>query len=298
MKRYLGIFCLLLAIAPFELAPTEAAVRVHVISTDEAPELERFAAQELAEQFRRLFEDVEVVAATAVPKAAKYVVLVGNPKTNRAVKDKLGLKWPKVSDQGLVIKSFADGEQQGLIVGGGSPKATLWAAYELGHRYGIRYLLREDIFPLKRSPLKLDGFDVVMEPLLRTRTWRTVNDFAIGPESWPLEDHKRFLRQLAKMKYNDLMLSIYPWQPFVHYEFGGVKKQTALQWFGERFRVDGETAGKKAFRGAKIFENPDFAGKTGYEETTAAGIQHLRGIIGEAHRLGMQVGISISPILS
>ena len=36
------------------------------------------------------------------------------------------------------------------------------------------------------------------EPTLRLRTWRTVNDFAIGPESWGLAEQKRFLGQLAK----------------------------------------------------------------------------------------------------
>ena len=150
--------------------------------------------------------------------------------------------------------------------------ATLWAVYELGHRLGIRYLFRGDILPPEKKAFDLSGYQVAIEPELRSRTWRTVNDFAIGPESWGLAEHRKFLHQLAKMKFNRLMLSVYPWHPFVTYEFGGVKKQTAVLWFGNRYPVDGDTVGSKVFEGRKQFENPDFAGLTTPEEMTQAGL--------------------------
>jgi len=100
----------------------------------------------------------------------------------------------------------------------------------------------------------------------------------------------------VKMKFNDVMLAIWPWQPFVNYEFGGVKKQTALLWFGEEYPIDRDSAGRKAFAGKTKFENPDFAGLTTPEQMTTAGIAHVRGIIEAAHRLGMTAGISISPL--
>ncbi|MFQ5734207.1 MAG: hypothetical protein ACE5KM_19905, partial [Planctomycetaceae bacterium] len=131
---------------------------------------------------------------------------------------------------------------------------------------------------------------------LRTRSWRTINDFAIGPESWSVADHRRLLGQLAKLKFNRVMLSVYPWQPFVHYEFGGVGKQTAMLWFGERYLIPRDAPGRKAFGGQAVFENPDFAGKRTYKEMMAAGIKHVRGIVAESHRLGMSVGLSISPL--
>ena len=276
-------------------AKIEAKSRVVVVIGPAAPELEKLAASELQQQFQRLF-DVDVAVSTEKPADRSLLVLVGSPATNPAIKKLAGNVWPKVSDQGLVIRSLAGGEQPALVVGGGSPVATLWAVYELGHRFGIRYLTRDDFYPDSPMTMKLDSFDVVMEPTLRLRTWRTVNDFAIGPESWGLADQKQLLRQLAKMKFNRIMISIWPWQPFVDYEFGGVNKQTATMWFGERFRVDGDTPGKKIFGGAEMFENPDLAGKTSYEEMTAAGIQLVRGIVAEAQRLGMTVGIAFLPL--
>jgi hypothetical protein len=131
---------------------------------------------------------------------------------------------------------------------------------------------------------------------LPVRTWRTINDFPIGPESWGLAEQERLLRQLAKLKYNRVMLAVYPWQPFVDFEFNGVRKQTGLLWYGYRYPVDGDTAGRAAFRGAKVFENPDFAGKTTYADRVAAGTHLARGIIATAHTLGMSAGLAFSPL--
>lgn len=271
-----------------------AGPAVHVIVAAEAPPLERLAASELAGQFKQLF-DAQVVIAAAAPSDAANVVLIGSPHTNPAVKTAVGEGWPRLSDQGIVLRSVGKPASPQLIVGGGSPVATLWAVYELGHRHGIRYLLREDVFP-DNAELQLTGLDEVIEPALRTRTWRTVNDFAIGPESWGLADHQRLLAQLAKMKFNRVMISVYPWQPFVDFEFGGVAKQTGVLWYGETYRVDGETPGKTAFGGAATFENQDFAGAKTYGQRIDAGTKLVRGIIDAAHRLGMTAGISMSPL--
>ncbi|MDA1015278.1 MAG: hypothetical protein O3A00_12600 [Planctomycetota bacterium] len=265
---------------------------VQIVHGEHAPKLERFAATELADVFRRVFDDVDV-SVSAVAARSSTNVWIGSPTTNPRIA-KLVKDWPKTSDQGIVIRSNA--ALQTHVIGGGSAAATLWAVYEFGHRLGIRSLPRGDIDPLKKRPFKLTDANVVLEPQLKSRTWRTINDFAIGPESWGLEEHKRFLRQLAKLKFNRLMLSVYPWQPFVEYEFGGVKKQTALHWFGEEYRVDGDTVGKKVFLGQKLFENPDFAGLTTSAEQHAAGRKHMQGLIDAAQELGMTVGVSISPL--
>jgi hypothetical protein len=287
-----AVFVLLVGLTTVGLAEDRQAV---IVVGPAAPELERFAAQEMAGQLKRLF-DASVQVRTEVPEQSENLVVLGSPATNPAVAWAAGEGWPKLTDQGHLLRSVERDGRPVLIVGGASPAATLWASYELGHRFGIRYLLSGDVFPAEPGPMKLDGFDVVLEPALRTRTWRTINDFAIGPESWGLEEHRRVLAQLAKLKFNRVLLTFYPWQPFVHYEFGGVKKQTAMLWYGYRYPVDGDTAGRTAFAGAKEFTNPDFVGKNTYKEMTAAGVGLARGIISEAKRLGMSVGIAISPL--
>ena len=279
------------------LFPARSAVagpRVDVVVGTDAPELERFAARELTGQFQQLF-DADVTIADKVPSEAAHLILLGSPATNPAVKSVMR-GWPKLSNQGHALRSIQMGERRALIVVGGTPVATLWAVYELGHRFGIRYALFGDMFPATKPQLKLDGIDVVLEPALRVRTWRTINDFPIGPESWGLAEQERILRQLAKLKFNRVMLAVYPWQPFVDFEFKGVGKQTGRLWYGYRYPVDGDTAGRAAFHGAKVFENPDFSGKTSYAERVAAGTNLARGIISTAHQLGMSTALAFSPL--
>ncbi len=273
---------------------TFAGPRVDVVVGSNAPELERFAAQELSDQFQKLFE-ADVKIGEKVPADASHLILIGSPATNPALQP-LTEKWPKLTDQGHLVRSVQIDGKNALVVGGGSPVATMWAAYELGHHFGIRYVLFGDMFPAETPELKLEGIDILLEPALRLRTWRTINDFPIGPESWGLAEHEQVIRQLAKLKFNRVMLAFYPWQPYVDFEFQGVKKQTGVPWFGYRYPVDGDTAGRTVFRGAKLFENPDFTGQNTYAERIAAGTRQARGVIAAARKLGMSTGLAFSPL--
>ena len=66
---------------------------------------------------------------------------------------------------------------------------------------------------------------------LPIRQWRIINDFACGPESWSVADYRPVIDQLAKLKFNRLHFSLWPWQPFVHYAHKGIERRTAYLWF-------------------------------------------------------------------
>jgi hypothetical protein len=246
-----------------------------------APELDRYAADQLRAMLTRMFDLIPMTT------------LVGNPTTNQNIPKEA---WPEITDQGIVIKAILHEGKPTLILGGGSPKATLWSVYELGHRFGIRYLLRGDIYPDKPTPLDFNNLNLVIEPNLPRRIWHLDYNSVAGPSSWPQADLERLLQQLAKKKFNHLQISIYPWQPFVHDEQQGVKKQTVTLWHDKQFPIPRDAPGRTAFGSAKIFENPDFAGKSSNEEMLEAGQTHLRGILAAAHRLGITVSLVISPL--
>ena len=272
----------------------ENAPQIDVVVGPKSSELERHAARELSEQLTKLF-DANVTVHTAIPAEARHVILVGNPASNPAVREHGG-DWPKLSPQGIVVRSFQDKNASGVIVGGGSPVATLWAAYELAYQFGIRYSLSVDIIPDENPELKMSGYDIIREPVFPIRAWRTVNDFPIGFESWGAEDQQKLFAQLAKQKFNRILISVYAWQPFVDFKAGGVQKSTAMSWYGEKYPIQRDTPGKVVFNGADVFENPDFAGKDGYEELTASGIKHIRHLMASAHDLGMTVALQMSPL--
>lgn len=268
--------------------------QVALIVGPQAPPLEQLAARELAGQLKQLY-DAEVTIEDGLNPGEAAVIVLGSPATNPALKPLAG-DWPALTVQGHTLRSVTLSGRRALVIGGGSPVATLWGAYELGHHFGIRYMLYGDEFPAKPVPFSIDNFSETLEPKLKLRTWRTVNDFPIGPESWGLAEQERFIRQLAKLKYNRILLSFYPWQPFVHFEFDGIAKRSAPLWFGYQYRVDGDTAGRGVFKGAKSFDNPDFLGKTTYTDRIEAGTKLARGIIRTAKDLGMSAAIVMSPL--
>ncbi|MFT4587656.1 MAG: hypothetical protein ACI9VS_001603 [Candidatus Binatia bacterium] len=255
-----------------------AGPNVTIVVRPDAPKLEQYAAKELSAQLKSLFD--AKVSISAEPSNADNVILLSGG-------------WPGLSEQGHLVLSTQRNGKPMLLLGGGSPAAALWAVYELRHHFGVRSLLHADFPPIKRPSFALEGINIRREPNLNIRAWRVMAPSLAGPESWSLADHKLRLKQLAKLKFNRVVLSLHPSQPFVHFKYGGISKQTGALWHGQTFRVDGETAGRAAFGRDRVFQNPDFKGATTYEARVKAGVKLVTGIIDAAQALGMTVALDV-----
>ncbi len=291
---------LMVLVSIFALANVvNAGPRVDIVIGVKAPALERLAADELSGQLKRVYE-AEVKIASTAPSDATHVIFVGSPDTNTSMKP-FANSWPsgdkKLSDQGHLLRSVAHDNRPALLIGGGSPVATYWAVAEFGHHLGIRSMLFGDLDPITPPEFKLDGLDVVLEPQHREREWHFRNGGPMDSGSWSVDEHRRLLQQLAKLKFNRASINVRASQPFVHFEFGGVARKSEGLWGFSEFvyPVSGDTSGRKVFGGAKNFENPGFATATTYEQRIAAGKQHLTGIIDAAHMVGMTVRLQLRP---
>lgn len=296
--RLLFLSSLFLSVA-LSASPSIASLRVDIVISEKAAALERLAADELAHQLKRVYE-ADVTIATTAPADARHVIFVGSPETNARMKP-FAASWPsgdkKLTDQGHLLRSVTHNSKPALLVGGGSPVATYWAAAEFGHRLGIRTMLFGDLDPVSPPEFKLDGIDVVLEPQHREREWHFRNRGPMDSGSWSVEEHRRVLQQLAKLKFNRVSINVRASQPFVHFEFAGVSRRSEGLWgFSDMvYPVSGNTSGRKVFGGAKNFENPSFATVTTYEDRIAAGQQHLNGIVEAARAAGMAVRLQLRP---
>ena len=269
------------------------APSVGVVVSAGQPDLELFAASELCRYLADLF-GVDANPSEETEGFPDGLFLIGSPATNPAVAEATGGNpFPDVSDQGIVIRRCNLRGGDAVVVGGGSPRAALWAVYELVERWGVRYLLHGDVLPERRA-FELPDLTTVMEPNLTIRQWRVVNDFACGPESWGIEDYKPVIDQLAKLKFNRVYAFIWPYHPFVHYELRGVKRNSGTLWFGDRYPVDDDTIGREVFGDVEEFWNPDLPLGASYEETAAAGQRHIHSLFGYAASRGMECVIHTS----
>lgn len=260
-----AVFCTLLIA---NVAAAEGP-KVHLVVGAKADAIEKFAAEEMAGQLKKLFEaDVAIVAAA--PNDATNVIHLGT-KDSSPLAAKFGDGWPKLSDQGHALKSLDVDGKKALLVAGGSPRAVLWCAYELGWQYGIRYFSFGDLFPTAPT-FTLAGFDVLLEPRVPSRVWMPDFDDPIGPACWGWEEHRFVLRQAAKLKYTEVVCSLEPTSP--------------LFTLARRIAVDGDTVGRSAFQGAKFFENPDLTKAATDDERVKIAAKLADNFIVEAGRLG------------
>ena len=266
---------------------------VRIVVGAEAEPLEHFAASELESMLEKLFSLSVTVGSTLEPTSAA-TVLLGRPESNPTLAAAVGEAWPQLSDQGLLLRRL-DSDPATLVVGGGSPVAVMWAVYELGERSGIRYLVNQDVYPAKIPWTEWPQLDVTMEPNMRVRCWRLVNELPNGPVSWSMEENARFLRQIAKMKYNRIHCSLWPVQPAVQYTFGGMPKPPGMLYFGLRHPIDDDMVAPEKFPGMDVFTNPELVGAASPDEVRHRFTALVRGILDEARKLGMETGLSIQP---
>jgi hypothetical protein len=177
------------------------------------------------------------------------------------------------------------------VVTGGSPAPVLWAVSALAEHWGVRHLLHGDVQP-PQAAFTLPELDLLEEPLLRTRQWRVINDFALGPESWGLADYRPLIDQLAKLRFNRLFFSIYPYQPFLDLEVRGIRRQQATLWYGYRYPITPDMVGRQLYGRAKEFWNPDLPPDTDYAEFAAAGERLVHELMAYGDARGMQCAIT------
>ena len=227
------------------------------------------------------FSNVKTRPATSPAAYSSAIFLIGSPATNPLI-----ASFPKVSDQGIVIRSAA-GSVPTVIVGGGSPKATLWAVYELAEHWGVRYLLDRDALPA-RTRFAVPKLDLVMEPIFKVRAHPTIQDFADSGEAWGIADFRPLIDQLAKLKFNRLDIFAFAWQPYLAYEVNGIKRQTAALWYDYHYPITPDMPGRSVFpANATEFWNPDLPYHGTPDEILSAGIRLQRELIDYGHSRGM-----------
>ncbi len=272
-----------------------APQKVAIVTGPAAPALEIKAAAELAQYLERLFGLVPQVQSQW-QNDTDALFLIGSPETDPAVGQAIGDHWPDLSDQGFVLRKVTYQGVPTIIAGGDSAAATLWAAYELVERYGVRYLLHEDVVPPNPGPFHLPEIDATFEPVHKIRSWRVMNGLPHGPETWRLSEHQRFIDQLAKLKFNGILLVLWPWHPFVDYAYDGIQRSSATLNFDSLYHLDETCVGHQRVPRDNWLHNPEFAGAETYEQMLDVGQRLIHDIIAYAQARGMRTTIAVQPL--
>lgn len=248
-----------------------------VVSRQFDEPLVRYAVEEIQRYVRRLFGFHPPLCYNEADARADAVLLIGGPVA------------VDLSPQEYIIRPRRQNGKPALEVAGGSPRATLWAAYELVAAWGVHFLVQGDVFPEEPGPFRLPHLNVKRKPVFPCREFRVVNDITNTTVFWSLDQHKNLFDQLAKLRFTGIYIQTYPHQPWAHYAFRGIERDRGDLCYGWKHRIHAETIGRELFGNVGYHTNPDFQGAETYEERLACGQRLMHGIMDVAHARGLEV---------
>ncbi|HEY3414556.1 MAG TPA: malectin domain-containing carbohydrate-binding protein [Armatimonadota bacterium] len=192
-KRVRSVIPVLLALA----APCGA--RVAVVCPRGASPMERLGALEVRRYFYlRTGEMPEIVEIA--PRTGDVVTVANAPNPSR-----LGLK-----PQQYLLKTSTERNRRLVTVAGGDSPGTLYGAYALCERLGVRFYLHSDVIPDKRIPARLPIINERGRPLFALRGIQPFHDFPEGPDWWSEDACRAVIGQLPKLRMNFIGLHTYP----------------------------------------------------------------------------------------
>jgi len=260
-------------------------------------------AEELQRHLRLLSGAEFPIAKAGEPVSSEVRLLLGGPESNELVaaaqRRKL-VDFSPLKQDGFIVQRIQLDAQPALVVGGNCEASTMYAVYELLERLGVVFQLTGDIIPVQKPNLTIPDLHLKMEPTLKYRGFQ-LRQFVMP---WMgLEELKKLIDQMAKLKYNYLEFFWYVGSPWVEYHHRGEKAMIGdlnpkesgyLNWrlAAGTFRASDVAIGREHFSGEQVCA-PEFQGVTSPEEAHRVARELLTQVIDYAHQRKIQVWLAL-----
>ena len=263
----------------------------------------RWVAVELQRYLQKLSgAELSIVTSDKVPEE-KTLIVVGGPQSNpltEVAQQKKLVDFTGLKPEGFILKSIGLAGRQAVVVGGNDEASTMYAAYELLERLGVVFQLTGDIIPQQKADLELTALSVKMEPSTKYRGLH-MRHFVMP---WMgLDDFRRLVDQMAKLKCNYLEFYWYVGAPWIEYSHRGEKRQIGdlytkesgyLTW---RITAFDHTAsdvkiGRERFKQERVCA-PEFAEVQTADEAHQVARRWLRQAIDYAHQHKIQLWLGM-----
>ena len=267
----------------------------------------RFVAAEIQRYLELLTGGLLPIVTEPGAAPAGGVIMVGGPQANDTVgglAERGALDLGGLTADGAYLLKSIDLDGRGCVVAAGRDDAgTMYAAYELLERLGVVFQLTGDIVPERKPDLELPELDVAAAP---ARKFRGVHVWHAYTWNMGMEDYRRLIDQIAKMKMN--VLEFYwgmgaPWVEVFHDGVRGELTTTPESGYlavGRDSRSWGRSVhtttgtrsevrvGRECFPHERLCAE-EFREVGSEDEAFAVAVPFLREIIRYAHRRCVQV---------
>jgi hypothetical protein len=214
MARVLGLLMVTgLSVGRAEHQPTGAMTPQGIVVRPGATALEHLAGRELRRYiYLRTGRLLPIHQGHSLSSRHRGLIVVG--RKDWAVWGQVDPALPPLLDtlapEQYLVRTVTAPSGPVLVVSGGDAVGTLYGAYRVAERLGVRFYLHGDVVPDQRVPLRLGPVDELGRPLFGLRGIQPFHDFPEGPDWWDRDDYLAILSQLPKLRMNFIGLHTYP----------------------------------------------------------------------------------------
>lgn len=210
MRTSLGLLLTFLLVLP-----SAPASSVPAIYSPKSPTyLETLAAREVRRYvYLRTGRLLNIVETSSLPsKLDGFLVANRDRPIIQAAGKRFNLakNLQGLQKQGYLLKTVKTGSGRLAVIVGADDTGTLYGAYRLCERLGVRFYLHGDLIPDGKAPFAVPDLNEVGKPLFSLRGIQPFHDFPEGPDWWNLADYRAVIQQLPKMRMNFIGLHTYP----------------------------------------------------------------------------------------
>jgi hypothetical protein len=174
-----------------------------------------------------------------------------------------------------------------IMLRGSNDVAILHAAYTFLEKAGIRFEITGPVIPGKVDISKLAGYSETIHPKVKQRGIRQHINFPMDVSSYPIDEAKEYIRNLARLRFNFITFHSYPTQWYGEIK-GGQTGYAGHFFYGQRIELPDTGFLQDNIRNRKIFCIPDIEPFYDDEETRSRmAVEWLNQLLNECRRVGL-----------
>jgi hypothetical protein len=184
-----------------------------------------------------------------------------------------------------------------VFLRGQSPACVLHAVYTALERAGFCFDVTGSTPPEQLALDKLAGWNVRVRPAVATRSAFVCLNFPMDLSSWPLEEAKEYVRNLARLRLNEITFFSYDRIWFA--PKSDTRSRPGGFFYGVRYDIPVDQPWAKDIRNKRVFCIPEI--EAYYDDPAERGrraIGWMRSLMAECSRVGLRVRFSSQEGLS
>jgi len=199
----------------------------------------------------------------------------------------------RMSEGSFSVEHTKTGNRNIITLRGSNDVAVLHAVYTFLEKAGVRFEITGPVIPDKIDVTALIGYKETILPKVKQRGIRQHINFPMDVSSYPIDEAKEYIRNLARLRFNFITYHSYPSQWYGELKKDGQRGQPGYFFYGQRHDIPDTEFFREKIRNKKTYCIP--AIEPYFDDLEVRGkmaVEWLQQLINESKRVGLTVRFS------